>query len=385
MPHETSPAPRDDAAHAALTRLLGFLASDPANLALRADVFDRALALGEFALAQQQTIWVLSRTPVDFGWRHRLAMLDMARNEWAEAGLILQSLLDEGQTDPAITYNLAYVDFACGRFDAAASRLRPLLDSDGARLPDILPLLLRCLHRLGALDEALALFEPQIAAAPAPEAFGVASLLAIDAGRVDLAKGWAAHALRSAPAQHEALVARATLALGERDAPAALRDLEAARQRHPDDGRTLSAIGMAHLLELELGAAHVAFTQAVRQMPAHIGTWHGLGWCELLRKDLPAARAAFDAALALDATFGESHGGLAVVQALAGQAAQADTSIRRALKLDPAGLSARFAQAVRSGEAADPQRFTRLARRVLGQRRTADGQSLADVVLSRPR
>jgi Tfp pilus assembly protein PilF len=162
-----------------------------------------------------------------------------------------------------------------------------------------------------------------------------------------------------------------------------MRHLDVARLRHPNDGRTLSAIGMAQLLNSNLEEARIAFTDAIVHMPAHIGTFHGLGWCELMRKNLPAAKAAFEAALALDQTFGESHGGLAVVQAMSAQRDEAEESIRRALKLDPAGLSARFAQAILSGEVQDPQRFTRLARRALGQHRTPDGRSLADVVMTK--
>jgi tetratricopeptide (TPR) repeat protein len=368
-----------------LARLQGYLATDPGNLTLRAELFAAALGSGNFALAQQQTTWVLSRTPTDFVWRHRLATLDMAQLEWEEAGFILQSLLDEGQTDPVISYNLAYVDFARGRVAEAAVRLRPMLRQPVAALPGVLPLLMRCLHRSGEVDEALALFDLHAGANPSEQACGVASLLAIDGGRIAQAKALAENALAREPAQHEARVARATVALGERDADRALADLSVAVRGHPTDGRILSAIGMAQLLKLRLEEARAAFLQAVQYMPGHIGTWHGLAWCELLRKNLPAARNAFESALALDESFGESHGGMAVVQALGGEPVAAAQSIRRANGLDPSGLSARFAQAVLDGEVQQPERFMRMARRALGQRRTADGKSLADVVLTRGR
>jgi hypothetical protein len=58
----------------------------------------------------------------------------------------------------------------------------------------------------------------------------------------------------------------------------------------------------------------------------------------------------------------------------------ATKSIERALGLDPRGLSARYAQMVLSGEAADPARFTELAMRILSSRETSLGGSLANWV-----
>ena len=92
-----------------LDRLIGYLRADPSNLRLRADIFERALAGGRHDEAQRQVDWVLSRTPVDFGWRHRMAVLDMARGQPAAAAALLQSLVDEGQSDPAVAFNLAYI------------------------------------------------------------------------------------------------------------------------------------------------------------------------------------------------------------------------------------------------------------------------------------
>jgi hypothetical protein len=48
-----------------------------------------------------------------------------------------------------------------------------------------------------------------------------------------------------------------------------------------------------------------------------------------------------------------------------GQTERARTEIEVALRLDPKSLSARYAQAILSGEADDPAAFLRLSRRVL--------------------
>jgi tetratricopeptide (TPR) repeat protein len=366
-------------------RLQGYLASDPDNTAMRADVFDLALRLSSLDVAQVQTTWALRLAPDDRGWRHRQALLAMARGRWPEAESLLQGLIDEGEDSPAVACNLAYVHFSVERYAQAVSLLQPLVAQRLAQAPQSLALLLRCLHRQGAVEEALEVFARHSDQASSADAFGVASLLALDAGEMRRAWAWSARALERDPQQHEALVAKGTTLLGRRDAGGAMACLSAALALHPQDGRTLSALAMARLLQSDFDAAHEAFVLAVKYMPLHIGTWLGLGWCEIFRRQMPAAQLAFENALDLDRNFGESHGGLAVVQALRGQTEEAEESIRRAHKLDPQGLSARYAQAVLSGDAADPAKFQAIVREALGAHRDAEGRSLAELVLGRPR
>ncbi|MGJ7574291.1 tetratricopeptide repeat protein [Variovorax sp. RB2P76] len=368
-----------------LERLQGYLAGDPDNAAMRADVFHLALQLASLEVAQAQTTWALHRAPDDRSWRHRQALLAMARGHWPEAESLLQGLIDEGEDSPAVACNLAYVHFAVERYAQAVSLLQPLAAQQLQQAPQSLALLLRCLHRQGAVDEALEVFARHADQDPSADAFGVASLLALDAGEMRRAWAWSARALERDPQQHEALVARGTTLLGRRDAEGAMACLNAALARHPLDGRTLSALAMARLLQSDFDAAHEAFVLAVKYMPLHIGTWLGLGWCEVFRRRMPAAQLAFENALDLDRNFGESHGGLAVVQALRGEAEEAQESIRRAHKLDPGGLSARYAQAVLSGDVADPAKFQAIVRDALGAHRDAEGRSLAELVLGRPR
>jgi Tfp pilus assembly protein PilF len=79
-------------------------------------------------------------------------------------------------------------------------------------------------------------------------------------------------------------------------------------------------------------------------MPEHVGSWHVLAWIHLIRRDVFAARSAFERALALDRNFSETHGGLAVVAALQGHQEEAHASIKRALRLDRQAVSARYAE-----------------------------------------
>jgi tetratricopeptide (TPR) repeat protein len=352
-----------------IQRLLGYLADDPDNLAMRADIFQAALEGGAFDEAQRQVAWVLGRNPVSHAWRHRLAMLDIARGELDEAALLLQGLIDEGQDDPAIAYNRAHVDFARGALEQAVARLEPLVQAHGAALPQAAGLLVGCLHRLGRAGDAVEVFRRQVAANSPASAYGAAALAALDASEVALAMRWAERALVLDAQQHEAVVTKGTLLVGQGDVAGAMVLLAGARERHPRDGRTWSAIGTAELMAGRLAAARQALLQATQFMPEHVGTWQALGWCHVFGRDLEAALNVFETALALDRNFAESHGSVATVLAMQGRRGEAEEALRRALKLDANSLAARYAQAVLSGEADDPVRFQQLVSEALATQR----------------
>lgn len=219
-------------------------------------------------------------------------------------------------------------------------------------------------------------------AAVSSEAFGVASLLAFDAGLMAEASAWPGTALAQDPCQFEALVASGSAHLATRDADGAAQALERALELNPVDGRTWSARATASMLQMDLPLAQQQYETAVACLPDHIGTWHGLAWCRLMRKDVAGARQALERALDVDRNVGESHGGLGVVLAMEGKTAEAQEAIARATRLDPANLSARYAQAVLDDDVTDAARFEALARRVLAGRPLGD-KSLADTFPAR--
>ena len=367
-----------------LARLMSYLSGDPDNDALRQEIFDLALSCGRWEAAGEQVGWASIRDAANAPWRHRHALLELAQAQWSAAETLLRGLIDEGHSAPAIMFNLAVAQFRQERFDAAIERLQVLLDPSEPLFRDALQLTLQCMHRLHLLDQAIALLERFESHDVGAGSLGVGSLIALDLGDMVRVERLAEQALAIDAAQHEALVALGSLFVARRQAAGALDHLERAAQLHPTDGRTLSALGMAQLLTEQLGTARNTFLEAAHRMPTHIGTWHGLAWTCLLQHDLKGARDAFERALLLNRGFGESHGGLAVVQALAGESNEARLSVERALRLDPLSLSARYAEAVLNGDASDPERFARLARRVLGARRDVEGRVLSDMVLVPP-
>jgi Flp pilus assembly protein TadD len=87
-----------------------------------------------------------------------------------------------------------------------------------------------------------------------------------------------------------------------------------------------------------------------------------------LEGDLAGAAHSFERAFAIDRTFGETHGGLALVHALRGDRLAAEESIKRATRLDPQGVSARYARSVL----------------LLDEGRSEDAQTIVDGILQSP-
>ena len=371
-----------------LDRLEAYLRDDPQNLVLLADAFETALRAGAVERAEFHLRHGLALKQDAEAWAAREAHWLLAQHRFAEAraGLLrLQAPRDQPlERQALVAHDLAYIDLREGRHAEGAAALQPWLeraDLAGAPRAAIQALWLRLMHRSGQLDEALQWARTRIEQGTlAPEALGVASLMALDGEDVVASHQWAESALRQHGVCSEALVARASTALAQRDGRTARELLGHALARNPQDGRTLSALGFCELLERRWEPARAAFEQALAAMPEHIGTWHGLGWTALSAGDTAGARRAFEAALALDRNFAESHGALAVVQALGGETEAARGSIERALRLNPESLAPRSAQAVIDGEASDLAALRRRARRALGSRPAPLGGRLVDVL-----
>ncbi|WP_170866243.1 tetratricopeptide repeat protein [Pseudomonas sp. NFACC24-1] len=138
---------------------------------------------------------------------------------------------------------------------------------------------------------------------------------------------------------------------------------------HPECGRAWSGLARLEFNELEFDAAEEHLKTAVKFMPDHIGTWHLLAWIYILRGDSIQARRALDCSYALDRNFGETHGGLAIVDILEGMTERAQKGIRRALKLKPDGLSARYAEALLLQQAGHPEKAAQVIDQVLDRTR----------------
>ena len=274
-------------------------------------------------------------------------------------------------------FNLGFVHYRLKHFEDCVDVLQPLV----VRVPNELEwvskaqaMWLRALHRLGELNRAWKwVMEAQQAQTNLEaEVCGVASLLALDIDQLEHAHRLSERALQRLSSQTEALVVRGSIALGRGDADMAAVSAQAVLREHGEDGRTRSLLGFATLLSQDLPGALANFEQAVAMMPGHIGTWHGLGWTQLLLGDHDAAVGAFSAALEIDRNFAENHGAVAVALAMQGRTQEATAEVERAVRLDPNVASAQYAQLLLNGQGGDPAAIRRLAQRLL-KRLSPDG------------
>ncbi|MCG2594963.1 hypothetical protein LZ009_19465 [Ramlibacter sp. XY19] len=366
-----------------LARLEGYLAEDPQNPVLLAEACDVAIEAGLHARARQHIEAGQRSAPAPVPWLWRHARLAIAQRAFDAAAASLDQLQSLVGPDAAVTHDRAYVHFLQQDFAACRALLAPWVA--GAATHEhrdaLHALWLRATHAAGLVQEA---WDWVIARRPelGPAAQGVASLLAVDVGDFAAAKALADGALAGGTS-HEALVARASVALAQKDGAGANRWLAQAMQRNPEDGRTWMLLGLVSLLEGEFRNARSQLERALTWMPTHIGTWHALGWTHLVQRDLPEARKAMEQALALDANFAESHGALGLVLALQGERPSAERHLAIARKLDPHNVSGRYAQALMHGEVADLERLQVLIRKLMDRPGLFGGRMAEDILSGR--
>jgi len=205
----------------------------------------------------------------------------------------------------------------------------------------------RLLHWRGEYDAALRAIDQALAKSPEDaDALGVQALLLLDSGDRDGARRVAEQASAHVATQIDAETVLGTLALWEQRPEEAEGYFADILTRQPAAGRALLGLGQVRLLRGQLGSGHEVLERAVANMPHHIGSWHALAWCQLLQGELEAARSSYEHALAIDRSFGETHGGMAILYALRGESLEAEEEIKRARKLDPSGRSAVYARAL---------------------------------------
>lgn len=361
---------------ARLQRLEGYLQVDPDNRALRLDAFETARQLADWTRAEAHAQEALRRHP-DPLWRLRAGEVALAQLRWEEAAARLDAVrldpLADLATRQAAEHQLAEVMLHTGRPDVGIELLSEFMASsvgrDVALAPASQVLWLRLLHRVGRLQDGLDIaLRWETNGQLSPQAAGVGSLMALDLDRLDLAEQWSKAALRSGHRQFEALITRASVALGHADASLARTLLSQAVQAHPRDGRSWSMLAFTELLEEKFDQAKTCFETAVRYMPEHVGTWHGLGWTLIMLRDFDRARNVFERAIEMDRNFAEGHGGLAVALALAGDRESAGASAETARRLDRNSMAVRYAEAVLAGDHQNLEHLRKLAARSLAGR-----------------
>ncbi|GAB2576605.1 tetratricopeptide repeat protein [Dyella jejuensis] len=319
---------------------------DPENPILLCDLLDELLSAGRVDEAAKHIVEALPSMSELPAVRFREARCALLRGDTKRAIQVLQSLVSNMKDIPSgVFHDLAYAQLVEGRAEEALKTLERAKDGQGDPVAMAL-LKARILHQQQQMQAALEVLAPVQSGARLSEVQGVRALLWLDLGDNARAAAEAEQALKANPDQHEAALVRGTLALWSMQLQESSEVFECLLERHPESGRAWLGMGQVRMLGGDIADARALLERASLQMPGHIGTWHALAWCQLMQGDLAGAKHSFDKAFALDRTFGETHGGFALVHALRGERKEAEESIKRATRLDPQGRSARYAQSV---------------------------------------
>ncbi|MFD2645469.1 tetratricopeptide repeat protein [Pseudomonas japonica] len=372
-----TPAPQHDR----LVRLLGFLSHDPTNPALLADALNLAIETGDLSNGKR-LLDHLEQHHVDTPQLCALALhLALQAHDFGTAAAYGDKAVNAGIEHPAVIYNAAFAHFYSGDYVGTAdlfARHAGPQDSSAALL-----LHARALHHQELTEEAEPLVEQALQQEPdSNEARGLLALLRYENDDLDGALRLARDVLVDAPDQLDALIACASAHFEQRDIAGSRSAWQHTVQAHPQCGRAWSGLGQLEFNELQFDQALQHLRQAVEFMPDHIGTWHLLAWIHILRNDSHAAREALLKSYELDRNFGETHGGLAVVDIMDGLEEEGRFGIRRALKLNPDGLGARYAEMLLLQRAGKAEEAADLVRQVLAKT-SPDGHNSGQILLER--
>lgn len=361
-------------------RLLGFLAQDPGNAHLIAELVDLDLHLGLLSEAECHLQQGLAVAPNEPQLIFQKASLALRSGAVEEAEQLYRKLFEElGVDAPGIRYSLAYTLMLKAQYAEVKALLQPIIDH--ADTPGATALYIRCLHFLGELEEAIKIAEQYVSEHPADaEVLGALSLLYTDLDDMAKAGEWAQRALQVDPNNTEGLITQGTIDLGQEETEKAIAGFQRAVELKPSSGRAWVGLGLSEMLNLNLDAAKVHLAKATEHLPTHIGTWHARAWNYIVTNDIPAAKSCFLKALELDRNFAETHGGLAVIAVIEGRHQDAEREVQLGLKLDPHCYSALYAKTLLMSRAGHGKVAAKLIENVLTTTPVPGGGTLADML-----
>jgi tetratricopeptide (TPR) repeat protein len=357
-----------------LAVLLGFLSSDPSNLNLIADAADAALSESQLDEAQALIDRYRSHADLPPSLQNIAGLVAMRQRRLDEAAATFDTLLSAGVTDPSVRFNRAWVHALMNEHEAVLS----LLDADAVAVtPRAAALRVQAFHHLGQLDEALAEGKALTERFPGNDALlGALSVAAMDADDYALAKQYA----ETAQGGSDALTTRGLVALNDDDPAGAIDLFDRALAEHPEAPRAWLGKGLGLLSAGNADAAVSCLEKGAQIFEDHLGSWIALGWTHFVRKDMNAARAAFEEALRHDDNFAETHGALAVMDLVDNQIDSARRRADIALRLDKECFGGILARTLLLEMDGKPELAAKIRDRAMNMPMSVDGKTLAQAM-----
>lgn len=340
-----NPAPIPEQADEQIAKYEAYAKADPDNYHIWMTLGDLNHGVSRLERASQCYERCLKLSPDSTVVRGRMASLYITQHRFAEAEAQLRTVIDSGDTDPALVHNLGVALLYQERWDEAETCFRQALDA-GLSEPPTLGYLSKALHQQGRLADAVSACQDWVTAHDGPESRGYLALLEMDGHNMAQAEQIAADVLAQAPDNTDAGNVMGNAALERQDVDAAQRHFQHIAQLEPDNGRAWLGLGLVSMYRGEHTDAIANLEKASRLMPASSGTVVALGWAFLSRHDFASAEREFRRSIEVDRNFAETHGGLAAALALQNKRDAAKAEIQRARRLNPTGFGADFAESV---------------------------------------
>jgi tetratricopeptide (TPR) repeat protein len=363
-----------DATGGRLARLLGYLQSDPDNLALLSEAAEAALVESQPSVASELLARYARNAPLPDKEINLSGLAHMQEQRFETAAELFRGLLRKTPQDAAVRFNLAW-SLAMLKDTAASQDL--LDDATVHQLPQAAALRVQLLHDQGQFEEAFEFAKNALDQHPDHAGLLAAtSVLAMDVEDVDLARSCALRA----GSQPQALVTLGMLALDDNGLGDALDLFSQALVRDPHAPRAWVGKGLALLSRGNPEEATISLQHGAELFGEHVGSWIAAGWAHIVTNNLDAAQSCFEQAFALDHNFAESHGSLAVVKLLRGNVDEARRLTQTALRLDPNSFSTALARALLLSEDGRPNIAHEIIQRALNTPMDATGRTLAKMI-----
>jgi tetratricopeptide (TPR) repeat protein len=325
-----------------ILRLKRYIELDPHNTLLRIELGDLYFQDQEWEDAAVQFEAVV--VPDSSVARSRLASVRLAQCRFSEAASLIQDLLEAGEKNAALHFNLGLALLFQSHFDKAGEQFIKARE-EGLDHPDIDKYLTHSRHHEGALAAAMVHCEAWLASGGGAAAQAYLARLHFDGGEREAAHVAATTALAIDASEPEALAVMGALALEEQRFGDAAQAFEGILAQSPEHGRAWLGKGLGLLHERQFEPAIAALESAAARMPNHAGTTVTLGWAYLLSGAHAQAETALQRAIDVDRNFSEAHGGLAAVLAIQGRLEEATHAIAVADRLDPRNFGSVYAKA----------------------------------------
>ena len=357
-------------------RFLSFLEVDPYNVQLLANTANLASELGHYGQAIELADRGLTLEPKHQVLLSTKALACLSSGDVDSALTQFQQLLDDGQHEPIVRYNLAYCLMLKEQDEQALTLLDDALEQYG-ELPQMVTLKMRAIYTMGELDKAIELGKQALAANPDDgSVHEIMSSLYFDSSDFVSAQQHAMLALNVNPNLGSAHTSIGMVALNTQDEAIAESRFDEAIRLNKRDGRAWLGKAMVEMLKQNLTQAEPSFKSAIQFMPTHLGSYLALAWCQISQHKLDEAETTAMQAMAIDGNFSEIHGTLAVLAVFKGDIENANKLSRYALAFDRSSFSGLYALALIQAATGHAERSQRIIDTILDAPTTLDQGNL---------